>query len=137
MRSFCKKKGFVFQNSEIYGGLSGFFDYGPLGVELKNNIKDNWWNYFVRSEENIFGIDGSILSHQNIWKASGHVENFEDILVEDKVTKERFRADHLIENALDIQAEGLTTKDLGKLIKENKITSPKDDQYTNSHSPEE
>ena len=56
MRSFCKKKGFVFQNSEIYGGLSGFFDYGPLGVELKNNIKDNWWNYFVRSEENIFGI---------------------------------------------------------------------------------
>ena len=130
MSTFCKKKGFVFQNSEIYGGLSGLFDYGPLGVELKNNIKENWWNYFVRREENIFGIDGAILSHQNIWKSSGHVENFEDILVEDKVTKKRFRADQLIEDALDIQAEGLTAKDLGKLIKENKITSPKGNPLT-------
>jgi glycyl-tRNA synthetase len=130
MSTFCKKKGFVFQNSEIYGGLSGFFDYGPLGVELKNNIKENWWNCFVRKEENIFGIDGSILSHQNIWKASGHIENFEDILVEDKVTKERFRADHLVEEKLNIQVAGLNAKELGKLIKENKITSPKGNKLT-------
>lgn len=80
MAVFCKKKGFVFPNSEIYGGMSGFFDYGPLGVELKNNIKNELWNRFVRSRSDIVGIDGSIITNPKIWKASGHVDSFTDYI---------------------------------------------------------
>jgi glycyl-tRNA synthetase len=84
LAQFCKAKGFVFRSSDIYGGFSGFWDYGPLGVELFNNIKQNWWNYFVRKKENIVGIDASIISHPRTWKASGHIENFADIFVKCK-----------------------------------------------------
>jgi len=80
MAVFCKKKGFIFPNSEIYGGFSGFFDYGPLGVELKNNIKNAFWKRFVSERENISGIDGSIITHPTVWKASGHVDNFTDFI---------------------------------------------------------
>ena len=78
---FCKNKGFIFQNSEIYGGLSGFFDYGPLGVELKNNIKREWWKTFVQSRSEVVGIDGSIISHPKVWEASGHVSSFIENIV--------------------------------------------------------
>jgi glycyl-tRNA synthetase len=78
---FCKKKGFVFQNSELYNGLAGFWDFGPLGVELFNNIKASWWKRFVQSRPDVVGMDGSIISHWRVWKASGHIDNFSDISV--------------------------------------------------------
>ena len=93
--SLCKRRGFVFQASEIYGGLAGFWDYGPLGVELANNLKKEWWNAMVHDTENIFGIDGAIIQNPKLWEASGHVAGFTDPLVEDLVTHKRYRADHL------------------------------------------
>ena len=84
LASFCKSKGFIFRSSDIYGGFSGFWDFGPLGIELFNNIKQNWWNYFVHQKENMVGIDASIMSHPKTWVASGHVENFSDIFVKCK-----------------------------------------------------
>lgn len=81
LAKFCKEKGFVFRSSDIYGGYAGFWDYGPLGVELFNNLKRDWWNFFVQNRENIVGIDASIISHPRTWKASGHLENFNDVAV--------------------------------------------------------
>jgi|TARA_Y100000310_G_scaffold331937_1_gene406519 glycyl-tRNA synthetase len=81
LASFCKRKGFVYQSSEIYGGFAGFWDFGPLGVELFNNLKKEWWNYFVQIREDVVGIDASIISHPRTWKASGHIEGFKDIAV--------------------------------------------------------
>lgn len=78
---FCKEKGFVFRSSDIYGGLSGFWDFGPLGVELFKNIKDDWWNNFVRKREDVVGIDASIISHPRVWEASGHLDSFQDVAV--------------------------------------------------------
>ncbi|PIN86579.1 glycine--tRNA ligase [Candidatus Woesearchaeota archaeon CG10_big_fil_rev_8_21_14_0_10_44_13] len=125
MAVFCKKKGFVYQSGEIYGGLSGFFDYGHLGSELKNNIKSEWWKFHVQQRDDIAGIDGSIITHPKVWVASGHVGCFEDILVECSKCKTRYRADHLIEDALKIAADGLKKEDINKLIKENSIRCPK------------
>ncbi len=84
LANFCKKKGFVFRSSDIYGGFSGFWDFGPLGIELLNNIKKEWWNFFVHQKENMVGMEGSIISHPRTWKASGHIENFADIFVKCK-----------------------------------------------------
>jgi len=125
LATFCKKKGIVFPTAEIYNSLSGFFDYGPLGVEIKNNIKKSWWNTFVHQRDDVVGIDGAIITNPKVWKASGHVDNFEDILVEDTKTQERFRADHLVEDALKIEAHGLKAEDLWKLIQQNNLKSPK------------
>ncbi|MFH1064813.1 MAG: glycine--tRNA ligase [Candidatus Woesearchaeota archaeon] len=125
MAVFCKRKGFVYPSSEIYGGMAGFFDYGPYGAELKNNLKNAWWKYHVQSRDDIVGIDGSIISNPKVWVASGHADKFGDILVEDLKSHERFRADHIIEEALGIQADGLSAEDLGRLIKENNVKSPK------------
>jgi glycyl-tRNA synthetase len=93
--SLCKRRGFVFQASEIYGGISGFYDYGPLGIELVNNVKQEWWKAMVREHDNIFGVDGAIIQNPKLWEASGHVAGFTDPLVEDAVTHKRYRADHL------------------------------------------
>src|SRR5450759_833408 len=94
--SLCKRRGFVFQSSEIYGGLNGCWDYGPLGVEMLNNIKQSWWKEMTY-RENIEGIDAAILMHPRVWEASGHVENFTDPMVDCKECKGRFRADQLEE----------------------------------------
>lgn len=93
--SLCKRRGFVFQSSEIYGGQNGAWDYGPLGIELKRNISNEWWKAMCRMHDNIVGLDASILMHPRVWEASGHVENFTDPLVDCKKCKQRFRADHL------------------------------------------
>ncbi|MBN2651408.1 MAG: glycine--tRNA ligase [Spirochaetales bacterium] len=93
--SLCKRKGFVFQSSEIYGGLSSAWDYGPLGVELKKNIQNFWWKEMTQLQDNIVGLDASILMHPKVWEASGHVENFSDPLVDCKECKSRFRADQI------------------------------------------
>ncbi len=89
----CKRRGFIFQSSEIYGGINGFWDYGPLGVELKKNVKDEWWNTIVRQRDDVVGLDCSIIMNPKVWEASGHVVNFNDPLVDCKGCKARFRAD--------------------------------------------
>jgi glycyl-tRNA synthetase len=93
--ALCKRRGFIFQGSEIYGGLAGTWDYGPLGVALKNNVKRLWWKRFVDDRDDMFGMDAAILMNQNVWKASGHVGGFADPLIECEKCKRRFRADHL------------------------------------------
>ncbi|HVU75697.1 MAG TPA: glycine--tRNA ligase [Candidatus Paceibacterota bacterium] len=93
--SLAKRRGFIYQGSEIYGGLAGTWDYGPLGVELKNNIKQIWWRMFVQGRDDMYGVDAAILMNPEVWKASGHVEGFSDPLVECKKCKRRFRADHV------------------------------------------
>src|ERR1700679_852491 len=93
--SLAKRRGFIFQGSEIYGGLAGTYDFGPLGVALKNNIKNLWWRRFVEDREDMYGIDAAILMNQNVWKASGHVAGFADPLVECSKCHHRFRADQL------------------------------------------
>jgi glycyl-tRNA synthetase len=96
--SLCRRRAFIFQSSEIYGGLNGCWDYGPLGVELKKNVKENWWNDNVRSREDIVGIDCSILMNARVWEASGHVQSFTDPMVDCTQCKGRFRADHIQNN---------------------------------------
>jgi len=93
--SLCKRRGFIFQGSEIYGGLAGTWDYGPLGVQLKKNIMNLWWKTFVDDREDMFGVDAAILMNQKVWQASGHVDTFTDPVVECSNCKGRFRADHI------------------------------------------
>jgi glycyl-tRNA synthetase len=101
LTSLSKQRGFVFQSSEIYGGLGSTWDYGPLGVELKRNIKNEWWQFMITSRDNVVGMDAAILMHPDVWKASGHVENFHDPLIDNKVSKKRYRVDHLLEEQND------------------------------------
>ena len=98
--SHSKEYGFIYQSSEIYDGLSAVYDYGPYGVELKNNIKTYWWKSMVQMHENIVGIDTAIFMHPKTWKASGHVDAFNDPLIDNKDSKKRYRADVLIEDAV-------------------------------------
>lgn len=93
--ALCKRRGFIFPGSEIYGGLANSWDYGPLGVELKNNIKQAWWKRFVHGREDIVGVDAALIMNPKVWEASGHVANFQDPLIECKKCHERFRADHI------------------------------------------
>jgi glycyl-tRNA synthetase len=93
--SLCKRRGFIFQSSEIYGGINGFWDYGPLGAELRKNIRDCWWKDMVRSRDDVVGIETSIIMHPKVWEASGHVGGFTDPMVDCKVSKERYRADQI------------------------------------------
>jgi len=93
--ALCKRRGFIFAGSDIYGGISGMWDYGHLGVLLKNNIKNLWWQRFVTGRDDMFGMDAAILMHQNVWKASGHVAGFSDPLIECKKCHHRFRSDKL------------------------------------------
>ncbi len=98
--SLCKRRGFIFPGSEMYGGLAGAYDYGPLGTALKKNIENLWWNFFVSSRDDMYGIDSAILMNPKVWEASGHVATFSDPLVECEKCKRRFRADHLDESGV-------------------------------------
>jgi glycyl-tRNA synthetase len=93
--ALCKRRGFIFQSSEIYGGINGFWDYGPLGAELKKNVRDGWWNDMVRGRDDVVGIETSIIMHPKVWEASGHVGGFTDPMVDCKTSKQRFRADEI------------------------------------------
>ena len=93
--SLSKRRGFIFQSSEIYGGINGFWDYGPLGAELKRNVKELWWKSMTRLREDVVGLDATIIMHPAIWKASGHVATFADPMVDCLLTKKRFRADQI------------------------------------------
>ena len=122
--SLCKRRGFVFAGSEIYGGLANTWDLGPLGVELKYNVFQAWWKFFVKSRKDMVGIDPSILMNPKVWESSGHVANFSDAQIDCKTCKKRFRADHLVEDALGTKVEGLSLSDLKKLIDDNNIRCP-------------
>src|SRR5256885_10457549 len=95
--SLCKRRGFIFQSSEIYGGLNGAWDYGPLGVELKRNLKNYWWHVTVHERDDVVGMDGSILTHPAVLKASGHVEGFSDPMIDCRTCKAHLRTDQLVE----------------------------------------
>ncbi|HRR39513.1 MAG TPA: glycine--tRNA ligase [Candidatus Paceibacterota bacterium] len=125
--SLCKRRGFIFPSSEIYGGFGSCYDFGPLGVELKNNIKKLWWDEMTKMHNNIVGLDASILMSPKVWQASGHTKNFTDPLVECKSCHKRFRADHLIEkfkNSQKIDEHSKFTeeelKDITKMVSEIK-----------------
>src|ERR1700760_4828097 len=103
----AKEYGFIFPSSEIYDGLSAVYDYGPFGSELKKNIKDYWWKSMTQLRENIVGIDAAIFMHPTTWKASGHVDNFSDPMIDNKDSQKRYRVDHLIEARIDeLEKEG-------------------------------
>lgn len=122
--SLCKRRGFVFPGSEIYGGLANTWDYGPLGVELRNNIKQAWWKNFVHQRRDIVGIDGGILMNPRVWEASGHVDEFNDPLVDCRECRGRFRADTLVEEALSTSIEGLPPAEMDRIIKEQAVKCP-------------
>ena len=121
--SLCKRRGFIFQGSEIYGGLAGTWDYGPLGVALKRNVMDLWWSEFVEKRQDITGVDAAILMNPKAWKASGHVDTFTDPLCEDLETKKRYRTDHVLKDN-DIDPIGMTMEEMDKVISEKGIKSP-------------
>jgi glycyl-tRNA synthetase len=110
--SLCKRRGFIFQSSEIYGGLNGLWDYGPLGVELKRNLKDYWWRVMVHERDDVVGMDGSILMNRAVWKASGHEDTFSDPMVDCRSCKARLRADQLIDKGKGKQCPVCGGKDL-------------------------
>ena len=129
--SLCKRRGFVYPTSEIYGGLASSYDYGPLGAELLRNIRNLWWQKFIHEREDMVGLDSQILLHPETWVASGHVASFADPVVEDKVTHKRYRADHLIESWLkahpefpQITIEDLNLAEMADYIIKNQIKSP-------------
>ena len=125
--AFCKRRGFVYQSSEIYGGIRSSYDYGPLGVELKRNIKEEWWRRMVHVREDMVGLDSAIIMHPKVWEASGHTATFNDMLVESRTSKRRYRADHLIEDATGIDAEGLSPEELTRIIQEDeRVKDPVD-----------
>lgn len=125
--SVCKQYGFIFQGSEIYGGLANTWDYGPLGVELKNNIKKAWWKKFVEENQNIYGLDAAILMNPNVWVASGHVASFADPLIDCKKCKSRHRADKLIEEHTEgtETGDGWSNEKLEEYIEKENICCPK------------
>lgn len=123
--ALCKRRGFVFPGSDLYGGFANTYSYGPYGAELKKNVRDLWWKTFVYDREDVVGMDGPILLHPRAWEASGHVEGFNDALVDCKKCKSRFRADHLIENALNLNVEGLGVDALNQILIDNKLPCPK------------
>jgi len=121
--SFCKRRGFIFPASEIYGGFANAYSYGPYGTELKNNIKKLWWKMFVQDRADIVGLDGPILLNPKIWEASGHTSGFNDAMVDCRACQKRFRADHLVEQATGRDLEG-DLKAMSKILHDEKVKCP-------------
>ena len=131
--SLCKRRGFIYQGSDVYGGLSGTWDYGPLGVQLKRNIMNLWWRMFVDERDDIYGVDAAILMNPKVWKASGHVDTFVDPLCEDTVNHRRYRTDHILkDNGID--ADGLTMEQMDEVIAEKGIKSPDENPLSKSRT---
>ena len=124
--NLCKNRGIIFQGSEIYGGMGNTWDYGPVGVEIKNNIKRAWWKRFVQEDPNTYGVDAAILMNPRVWDASGHTQNFADPKMDCKSCKQRFRADNLIEDHSkgSISAEAMTNEEMEKYIEDNHVNCP-------------
>ncbi len=131
--SLAKRRGFIYQGSEVYGGLSGTWDYGPLGVTLKRNIMNLWWRHFVEARDDMYGVDAAILMNQKVWQASGHVDTFVDPLCEDTVNHRRYRTDHILkDNGVD--PEGMTFYDMDVVIQERGIKSPDGNPLSSSRT---
>lgn len=122
--SLAKRRGFIWQGSEVYGGMRGTWDYGPLGVALKRKIMNEWWQFFVENRDDMFGVDAAIIMNPKTWHASGHAATFADPLVEDLKTGERYRADHLLKDN-GIEADGLSNEKITEIIREKGLKSPK------------
>lgn len=127
--SLAKRRGFVYASSEIYGGLANAYDFGPYGTELKENIRQLWWQKFIRAREDMYGIDSSIIINPKVWEASGHVANFADVMVEDVENHRRHRADHLIEDYFakkgkPTKVDGKSAEELQEIIEREHIPSP-------------
>lgn len=124
--NLCKSRGFVFPGSDIYGGFANTWDFGPIGVELKNNIKRAWWKKFVQEDPNTYGVDAAILMNPKVWEASGHVQSFGDPKMDCKKCKQRFRADTMVEDHSKgkVAAEAMTNEELQKYIEDNHICCP-------------
>jgi len=120
LTSLCKRRGFVFASSEIYGGWEATYDFGPLGAEFLRNLRNIWWQDFVHKRDDIVGIDGALISHPRVWEASGHVEGFSDVMLEDVKNGKRYRADHLSDKVKD----GMTPEEVDEVINKNGIKSP-------------
>jgi len=120
----CISRGFVFPSGRIYGGIAGFFDYGPLGAEMRLEVLSDWWYYFVRRRDDIVGIHGSIITHPRTWEASGHVESFIDYLVTCTKCGAEYRADHLLED-YGVEVKELTAEYLSRMLKEHNVKCPK------------
>ena len=124
--NYCKQYGFIFQGSEIYGGLANTWDYGPLGTLLKNNLKNLWREKFIQKRNDSYEIDSTILMHPRVWEASGHVDSFDDLKLDCKYCKSRFRADQLINNFdQEVNPDNMSIKEMEQYIKEHKIKCPK------------
>ena len=131
--SLCKRRGFIYQGSDVYGGLSGTWDYGPLGVALKRNIMQLWWQHFVDERDDMYGVDAAILMNQKVWQASGHVDTFVDPLCEDTVNHRRFRTDHILkDNGVD--PDGMTMEQMDAVIAEKGIKSPDGNSLSKSRT---
>ena len=122
--ALCKNRGFVYPGSEVYGGLANTWDYGPLGVELKNNVKKAWWKKFVQQSPYNVGVDAAILMNPEVWVASGHVGGFSDPLMDCKDCKTRHRADKLIEDVTNSPADGWSNEQMMEFIREHNIKCP-------------
>ena len=123
--SLAKRRGFIFPGSDIYGGLANSWDYGPLGVLLKNNIRDAWWKRFVMSRHDMVGLDAAILMNPKVWEASGHVANFNDPLIDCRKCRGRHRADHLLESVeADLNIEAMTLEEMTQAIAEHEVKCP-------------
>ena len=131
--SLAKRRGFMWQGSEVYGGMRGTWDYGPLGLALKRKIMNEWWDFFVENREDMFGVDAAIIMNSKVWQASGHAATFADPLVEDLKTGERYRADHLLKDA-GIEAEGLSNEKITEIIREQGLKSPKGNELSEVRS---
>jgi len=139
--ALAKRRGFIYPTSEIYGGLTSSYDYGPLGVELLNNIKRLWWKEFITKRDDMVGLDSQIMLHPQTWVASGHVSSFADPLVEDKVTNKRYRADHLIEvwlkahpEASDVVVENMGIDEMAEFLQTHAVKSPDGNDITRPKS---
>ena len=124
--NLCKNRGIIFQGSEIYGGMGNTWDYGPVGVEIKNNLKRAWWKRFVQEDKSTYGVDAAILMNPRVWEASGHTQNFSDPKMDCKDCKQRFRADNLIEEHSKgtVSAEAMTNEQMEEYINTNKVKCP-------------
>ncbi len=122
--SLCKRRGFIYQGSEIYGGLAGTWDYGPLGAQLKRNIENEWLKFFVDKRDDMYLVDSAILMNPKVWQASGHTETFHDPLIEDVKTKKRFRLDHLLEENSVENVDTLSLEQMVQAVKDKGIKSP-------------
>lgn len=131
--SLAKRRGFIYQGSDVYGGLSGTWDYGPLGVTLKRNIMNLWWKFFVEARDDMYGVDAAILMNQKVWQASGHVDTFVDPLCEDTVNHRRYRTDHILKDN-GLNPDGMSMEQMDEAIRSSNIKSPDGNPLSSSRT---